>query len=143
MNTLLADSAANWNLGATIVLAGVALASQITMWISMKGSQKREVTFAGNPVDRKEFDKHVEENRNDHDKLFSRIGGVERGVEARLVSRIEKSEVEATESRRILHRDVAEIDRKVAGLSAKAETTETAIYNLDAKMDRLIERKNP
>ncbi len=112
----------------------------VLAWVALYRGNKTEVTFTGTPVDQKIFDKHVAENKGEHDRIFAKLGGSERGMEARCQTRMSLAEAEAKESRRILHRDVAEIDRKVAKLEANDETNTTRLVQMDGKIDRLIER---
>ena len=53
----------------------IQIASTIAILITINSKQKREVTFAGEPVDRKDFDKHVAETAAIHNQLFAKIGG--------------------------------------------------------------------
>lgn len=80
-----APTAAEWG-GAWVVLTAAAFfaANIATVVLSLKSSRKREVSFSFEPASKKEFDKHVEENRREHENLFSKIGGVERGQLARM-----------------------------------------------------------
>ena len=54
----------------------------ILAWVAIAKAQKVQVTFAGTPVDKKEFDKEVQENKEEHDRIFAKLGGLERGVES-------------------------------------------------------------
>jgi hypothetical protein len=74
------------------------------------------------------------------DNLHARIGGTERGVERRLTDRINAVEAKDAESRRTLHLEVGTISRQVAKLEANDETNTTRLVQMDAKIDRLIER---
>lgn len=60
------------------------IAGNIAMVLSARKVQKREVNFGFIPAAKAEFDKHVEENKREHENLFSKIGGVERGQTARM-----------------------------------------------------------
>ena len=75
-----------------------------------KQAQRRSVTFEGNPVDKAEFERHVETNRADHDHLFAKLGGEARGIRA---------EVKADTVR--IAEQINAVDRKVSGLSSSNE----------------------
>lgn len=56
-----------------------------------------------------EFNQHVEWNRREHENLFAKVGGVERGVAERLGSRLTEIEHKADASREKLHDRINEI----------------------------------
>jgi hypothetical protein len=116
------------------------IASTIAVLITINSKQKREVSFAGEPVDRKDFDKHVAENALAHSQLFAKIGGAERGLESRLAARMDKFEIDAKESGRLMHQDISAIGNTVAALKKEAELANQRSLQMDAKIDRLIER---
>lgn len=82
-----APTVAQWN-GFWVVAAFGAffLANLATVgaFIMASRKQKREVTFGFIPASKDEFDKHVAKNEREHENLFSKIGGVERGGLARM-----------------------------------------------------------
>ncbi len=118
----------------------IQIVSTIAILITINSKQKREISFAGETVERKEFDKHVAENSLVHQQLFAKIGGVERGLESRLASRMDKFETESEDSRRLFHRDISAIGNDVAALKKEAELANQRSLQMDAKIDRLIER---
>jgi hypothetical protein len=125
----------------SIVLSMICVViTTILAWVAIAKAQKVQVTFAGTPVDKKEFEKHVERDDMEFDNLHARIGGTERGVERRLTDRINAVEAKDAESRRTLHLEVGTISRQVAKLEANDETNTTRLVQMDAKIDRLIER---
>lgn len=116
------------------------LGATITVLVTINSKQKREVSFAGEPVDRKEFDRHVTEDLATHSQLFARIGGAERGVELRLMARLDKAESDARELRRLVHQEISAIGNDVAGLKKETELANQRSCQMDSKIDRLIER---
>jgi hypothetical protein len=132
----------NADLGAWVYALAtiIQIASTIAILVTINSKQKREITFAGEPVERKEFDKHVLENTAVHNQLFARIGGAERGLESRLAARMDKSEAESQESRRLMHQDITAIGNDVAALKKEAELANQRSLQMDSKIDRLIER---
>jgi hypothetical protein len=120
----------------------IQIAGTIAILVTINSRQKREVSFAGEPVDQKNFDKHVAENAAVHNQLFARIGGVERGLESRLTARIDRFETESKESRLLMHQDISAIGNDVAALKKEAELANQRAFQMDSKIDRLIENKN-
>lgn len=45
-------------------------------------AKRRSVSFEGVPVDKADFEKHIAANREEHDQLFSKLGGEARGIRA-------------------------------------------------------------
>lgn len=133
---LLADIVTNLSLIATAVALGLAAAGQITIWITMKSPQKREVTFAADLVDKKEFEKALNENKEVHNQLFAKLGGTQRGVE----DRIQKYEAAADLSRARMHEEIGDIGREVSTIAANTETNTQRLAQMDGKIDRLGER---
>ncbi len=117
------------------------LAATITVLVTINSKQRREVSFAGEPVDRKEFDKHVAENAAIHSQLFAKIGGAERGLEARVMTRLDKTEKDSRELRQLVHHEITAIGNDVASLKKEAELANQRACQMDSKIDRLIERK--
>jgi hypothetical protein len=116
------------------------LAAIITVLVTINSKQRREVSFAGEPVDRKEFDKHVAEDAAIHGQLFAKIGGAERGIEARVMTRMDKFETDSKESRRLAHQEITAIGNDVSALKKEAELANQRACQMDSKIDRLIER---
>jgi hypothetical protein len=132
----------NADLGAWVYALAtiVQIASTVAILITINSKQKREITFAGEPVDRKDFDKYVADNAAVHIQLFAKIGGAERGLESRLAARMDKFETESKESNRLMHHDISAIGNDVAALKKETELANQRSLQMDAKIDRLIER---
>ncbi len=119
----------------------IQIAATVTILVTINSKQKREVSFAGQPVDQKEFERMVAENSAVHDQLFAKIGGVERGLDGRLGIRLDKFEAESHASRRLMHQNISAIGNDVAALKKEAELANQRAFQMDAKIDRLIERE--
>jgi hypothetical protein len=130
-------------LGSWIYALGsvIQIAASITILATINSKQRREISFAGEPLDRKEFDRMVAENAEVHDQLFAKIGGVERGLDGRLAARMDKFEAESRESRQLLQQNVCAIGNDVAALNKEAELANQRAFQMDSKIDRLIERE--
>jgi hypothetical protein len=140
---MIISDVSNSELGAWVYALAtvIQIASTLAVLLTINSKQKREVSFAGEPVDRKDFDKHVAENAAVHNQLFAKIGGAERGLESRLASRMDKFESEAEQSRRLMHQDINAIGNDVAALKKETELANQRAFQMDAKIDRLIERQ--
>jgi len=132
----------NADLGAWVygLATVIQIGSTIAVLITINSKQKREVTFPGEPVDRKDFDKQMAENAAIHSQLFARIGGAERGLEFRLAARMDRFETESKESLRLMREYISAIGNDVAALKKEASLTNQRSVQMDAKIDRLIER---
>jgi len=91
-------------------------------------------------VDKKEFDKHVEDNKEEHEKIFAKLGGVERGVEGRLNAKLDAMAAESKNDREKLHFRINPIEGEICALRQASETNTAHLVQMDGKIDRLIER---
>lgn len=125
-NTQAASNIGMWVIGAIAVLQLVSLAMQVFRY---NQAQKREVSFTGECVDKREFDKHVAYNREEHDNIFSLVGGKERGLRAEADEKISKIDVEV----RKLGQDMAAV---------KTETTiqSRTLSHLESKVDSILSK---
>jgi hypothetical protein len=122
-----------WVYGLATVLQ---IASTIAILVTVNSKQKREVSFAGDPVDRKDFERHAAEDVAVHNQLFAKLGGVERGAAAT----VKEYEISANESRRAMHTEITEIKERVAGLESRTEMIDRRIVQIDSKLDHISER---
>jgi hypothetical protein len=130
-------------LGSWIYALGavIQIAASLTILATINSKQRREISFAGEPLDRKEFDRMVAENSAMHDQLFAKIGVVERSLDVRLAARIDKFEAESRESRQLLQQNICAIGNDVAALKKEAELANQRAFQMDSKIDHLIERE--
>ena len=70
-----------WIIIAFIAAVGANLVTIVVLVSNRK--QKREVSFGFEPASKTEFEKHADWNRREHENLFAKIGGVERGANQR------------------------------------------------------------
>jgi len=112
----------------------------ILAWVAIAKAQKVQVTFAGTPVDKKECALMMQEAREKIEHLFSKVGGVERGVEGRLNAKIEALSAEGKADREKMHLRINPIEGEICALREASETNTTRLVQMDAKIDRLIER---
>jgi hypothetical protein len=112
----------------------------ILAWVAIAKAQKVQVTFAGTPVDEKDCAVMMADAREKIDHLFSKVSGVERGVEGRINAKIEMMQAEAKADREKLHFRINPIEGEICALREASETNTTRLVQMDAKIDRLIER---
>ncbi len=112
----------------------------VLAWVMLTRTSKTEVSFTGTPVDKKEFEKHQRENKDEHEKIFATLGGVERGVEARLNIKLDAMQAEAKADREKLHGRINPIEGEICALRLASETNTTRLVQMEGKIDRLIER---
>jgi hypothetical protein len=112
----------------------------ILAWVAIAKAQKVQVTFAGTPVDKKECALMMQEAREKIEHLFSKVGGVERGVEGRLNAKIEALSAEGKADREKMHLRINPIEGEICALREASETNTTRLVQMDAKIDRLIAR---
>jgi hypothetical protein len=67
-----------------------------------------------------EFDSHVARNSEDHDKIFSKIGGVERGAKTTPDQQVE-----------IVRKDLIMVGNQVAGLQAETKMQSTQLNRME------------
>ena len=88
-----------------------------------------------------EFTQHTEWNRREHENLFSKIGGADRAAEAACAKKHEELRAERREDMSNLYGEINEVGKKVASLEAINQLQNQRMAGMDAKLDRLIERK--
>ena len=61
----------------------ISIAANIATSISVRRTQRREVNFGFVPASKEDFEKHTAHNQREHENLFAKINGVERGARDR------------------------------------------------------------
>jgi hypothetical protein len=112
----------------------------ILAWVAISKAQKVQVTFAGTPVDKKDCATMMLDAREKIDDLFAKVGGVERGVEGRLNVKLDAMSAEFKHDREKIHFRINPIEGEICALREASETNTTRLVQMDAKIDRLIER---
>jgi hypothetical protein len=112
----------------------------IIAWVAIYRRNRVDVSFSGVPLDKKEFEKHQRENKDEHEKIFAKLGGVERGVENRLNAKLDAMQAESKTDREKLHFRINPIEGEICALREASETNTTRLVQMDGKIDRLIER---
>jgi len=129
-----------WVIAATAVLQALGAALSIAKFF-INRAEKREVSISPEVVLRPDFDAHVAENRHAHENLFAKIGGRERGINAHLNNELKSLREESREESRALREEVNDVARKVSGLEAANTLQNQRLAEINAKLDRVIERQ--
>jgi cob(I)alamin adenosyltransferase len=129
-----------WVLAATAVLQAVGAALAIARFVANR-AERRQVTISADAVGRPDFDAHLAANKQEHESLFARIGGVERGAAARLDAVLEHLRTERAQDLRAIHAETNQIGKELGALKAVNELQTQRLAAIDAKLDRVIERQ--
>jgi len=109
-------------------LAGIA--ANIVTVLMVARRQKREVSFTFEPASKVEFERHIENNRQEHAQMFAKIGGIERGANEKierlneiLMERLDAKFTEAArqdrESREKIHDRINQVLAAVSRLEGR------------------------
>ena len=129
-----------WIIGATAVLQGLAAAFSIARAL-INRAERREISLSAEAVAGPDFDIHVSENKHEHENLFSKLGGLERGITAHLNDELRALRDERREDISTLHSELNEVARKVSSLEATNTLQSQRLAEINAKLDRVIERQ--
>jgi hypothetical protein len=88
----------------------------VLAWVMLNKTTRTEVTFTGTPVDKKEFEKHQRENKDEHEKIFAKFDA--------------------------MHSRINPIEGAICALREASEIHTARLVQMEAKIDRLIERTN-
>jgi hypothetical protein len=130
-----------WVIAATAVLQAVGAALSIARFFANR-AERRQVTISADAVGRPDFDAHRAANKQEHESLFAKIGGVERGAAARLDAVFEQLRNERTQDMRAIHAETNQIGKELGALKAVNELQTQRLAAIDAKLDRVIERQS-
>ena len=129
-----------WLISATAVLQAIGSALSISRFF-MNRAEKRQVSISPDIVARPDFEAHLAQNKQEHANLFSRLGGLERGLQARFDAEIKTLREEGREDIRALHVELNDVARKVSSLEAFNTLQSQRLAEINAKLDRVIERQ--
>lgn len=142
MNPVLAEMTTNTPIGLAAWLACAAFIIGLTNGLfklvnNMKGKQPQEIRqpieikASDRFVHKDEFEKAAAANATEHHNIFSRIGGLERGIRAEI-------KTDTAE----LHEKINDVAHQNAAQEAKQDLMNQRLVQMDGKIDRLIERKS-
>jgi hypothetical protein len=129
-----------WLIAGTAVLQAANAAIGVARFFTNR-SERRQVTISPGLVSRPEFETHVNEDRHEHEKLFARLGGMERGLHEQFNNELKAAREEGLADIRALHQEINEVARKVSGLEATNTIQSQRLAEISAKLDRVIERQ--
>ena len=122
----------NWSLIANAVMA----IGTIGLWLSSRKPSNTEISpqplivaMEKEFTTKREFENHVAHVQAEHDKIFSKIGGVERGANSSIENKVE-----------VVRKDLVIVSNQVASLSAETKGQNQQLARMDAKLDRIAER---
>lgn len=120
----------SWLLIAIAIMAGLLILMNLASYFATR----REVTAMERRIEAAEarITAQAVATKEVTDDLFSKLGGVERGVRTELKGDIEK-----------LRSDIQSASADVAGLSATATQLNQSLAAMQARLDRFIERSTP
>jgi len=112
----------------------------VLAWVMLNRTSRTEVSFTAVPVDKRDFERHQRENKDEHERIVASLAGIERGVEIRLNAQLDDMQAEAKADREKLHFRINPIEGEICALREASETNTARLVQMDAKIDRLIER---
>lgn len=142
MTPMLADiSPGEWlMLAVTVGLFIVALIGLLKKTDVNVSPQPLQIELQKQFADKHEFDKHVMQNKTDHDQIFSKIGGVDRGNSKKLEDQIQILRSERHADAVETHRRINEMEKSVGGLESATELQNQSLAALQSDVKRILER---
>ena len=129
-----------WVIAATAVLQAIGAGLSIARML-LNRSERRHITISPDVVARPDFEAHSLENKHEHENLFAKLGGMERGVNAHLNAELKSLRDERRADVHALHTELNEVAKKVSGLEATNGLQSQRLAEINAKLDRVIERQ--
>jgi len=114
-----------WILGCAIIGAICALGALVVSVVALrmkqdvKIEQPLEIRFASEFIHKSDFQKHEAANAREHENLFKKIGGVERGMNERVEKKLTDLQTAAETGREKLHQRINRISVGVARLCGR------------------------
>lgn len=126
----------NWNTAFNALMA----IGTIGLFILARKKQSIEVTPGFVPVSKKDFEEHAKRNADEHDKLFSKIGGVERGAAARLEEQLKSMRTESVADRSLMHEKINQARESVASLDMANQIQNQQLAALQTDIKTILSR---
>jgi TolA-binding protein len=86
----------------------------VLAWVMLNKTNKTEVSFMGVPLDKRDFEKHEREDKEEHNKIFARLDAMQARINP--------------------------LEGEIRAMREASEINNNRLLQIDAKMDRLIER---
>lgn len=117
----------SWILGCTIVMALAAVAAVVIAVVALRTRSSTEISpqplivaMEKEFTTKHEFERHLAGNNDAHEKLFSKIGGVERGARSTTDQQVE-----------VVRRDLVQVSNQVAGLQVETKMQSTQLNRME------------
>lgn len=98
------------------------------------GPQKRDVTISTGTVSAGELKEHVAWDQSEHDKIFAKVGGVERGAGKALTEQIDALRKERSDDAKVLAQRLSDIDKGLGGLNKATDLQNTTLAQITNKL---------
>jgi len=134
------DAYIAWQVVLTIGVL-VAIGANVVAVLSFRRVQKREVKMDHGLASKEEFDRHTAWDVSEHEKFWSKIGGVERGGSQRLENKVDALRAERSQETTELRKEVTKVAERVSALDALNIVQNQRLTEISAKLDRVIENK--
>jgi len=86
------------------------------------------------------FEEAMKENKREHENIFSKIGGVERGAAGRLEQQLTTMREESRKDRSEMYGKINETRESVAGLEATTQLQNQSLAAIQSDVKRILER---
>lgn len=127
----------SWAIGAMFFLVAINTVLQIIRYSQVR-AEKREIT--PQPLEvrgtveylpKKAFEEHREQNQREHENMFSKMGGIERGIRSEM-----KADLKPVSEK------VDDMAREVSAHTATLELQNQMMAAMNNKLDRAIEARS-
>ncbi len=113
----------------------------VLAWVVIYRKQRTEVSFTGEPVDKKDFEKAEAAHAAVHAQLFAKIGGAERGVENRMGERMARIETNTDKIWEKMESDKTEILKTGEDRATKTHDRINAVLEAVAELRGQVNAK--
>lgn len=146
IHPILAEGASNAQLGLWVACASIVLNILVAGIFLVKAfrndAEKREVAITPDIVRRPDFDRHVDGNVIEINSLHTKVGSSERATREIVAKEIAQLRTERARDMENLNDEILQLSHTVGKVSAQNEMQNQRLVQMDAKLDRLVERRN-
>ncbi len=149
-----ADALPSWAGTLTVGAFVISILGNLAQWGMYKTmqkslAQKQQVEFSPQPLimemkkefpTKEEFLREQTINKDEHDKLFSKIGGVERGTATRLEEQLKTMRSENNNDRSLLHEKINQTRESVASLDMANQIQNQQMAALQTDVKTILSR---
>jgi hypothetical protein len=131
--------------GIWILCAFVAVNGLATFILLVKffrnDAERRDITINSEAATKDEFTAHVSRNQLEHDQLHTKISGSEKGTRGHISEQIAELRAERRHDMDQLNNSVHTLSKDVGRVLAQNDLQNQRLAQIDAKIDRKIERE--